>query len=239
MGFVQNDFKSGTAINKNTLEEFTFKNDLFFDQANFELKKPDHESINDTIRRAYLHYDFSSGIFIPTYKAKLIGVKPSFGFSVGVIYERTTYDITLDFRFGHTKNEYQLANYDKTDNYFGGYIGFDILRDIWTNNKNQILLLGGFGMDIFEIVPAEYDDPTFLESLLFGAESIITKNSKNIKSLNINIGLMYRFYFKRNNYLGIRYRYNKVDYNSKKILTDVSGNFHSITLSYGGFTKDY
>ncbi|MDX1702101.1 MAG: hypothetical protein R3250_15860, partial [Melioribacteraceae bacterium] len=93
-------------------------------------------------------------------------------------------------------------------------------------------------LDLFEIEPAEYRDPSFLESILFGYEEIQTKDSSNIFSLNLNFGLIFRFYNKKKNYYALRYRYNFVDYNSSKILTDMTGNFHSITFSFGGISKD-
>lgn len=197
-----------------------------------------YSTINkDSLKKAPFHYDVSIGTFIPTYKAKLIGVKPTLGISVGFKNKRTTYDLTVDTRFGRTKDEYQLANLNETNHYMGGYVGLDILRDVWTNNKSQILLLGGFGMDLFEIEPAIYRDPTFWETVFYGDDRIIVKDSKNIFSPNLNLGLMFRYYHKSKNYFGIRYRYNIVDYNSNKILTDITGNFHSITLSFGGVIK--
>ena len=196
-------------------------------------------SFNDSITKSTFHWDVSFGTFIPTNNAKLLGVKPTFGFSFGLTHERMTYDLTVDVRFGKTKNEYQLADGSVTDHYLGGYAGIDILGDIWSNNKNQILLLGGIGVDIFEIVPGEYRDPTFWETIFLGDDRITIEESTNIFSFNINFGLMYRFYYNRKNYLGIRYKYNIVNYNSNKIHTDVTGDFHSITLNFGGFIRNY
>jgi len=237
LGFAQNDFENGIVFNENTFVRNPFKYGFNTEQL---------KSIDDSISKTFVHWDLSIGTFIPTNNAKLIGVKPTFGASFGLIYKRMTYDLTLDFRFGNTKNEYQLANTDMTDHYFGGYAGIDILRDIWSNKKNQMLIGAGVGLDVFEIVPGEYKyrDPSFWEILLFGYDSYDTatttiKNPKNIFTPNFNFGLMYRFYFNGKNYFGIRYRYNIVDYNSKKVLTDLTGNFHSITLNFGGSILDF
>jgi len=238
MGFPQNNFNNSKRSNKSTSERFSFKDDLLDDQTDFKLKIPDGNAINDTIRKTYFHYDVFIGTFIPTQKAKLIGVKPVLGVSFGFSSGKTTYDLTAEIRFGETKNTYELANSDITNHYTGGYYGIDIIRDIWTNKKNQILLFGGAGLDLFEIDPAEYRNPNFLEYIFYGEEEIKTKDSRNIFSLNLNFGLMCRFYNKKKNYYAIRYRYNVVDYNSSKILTDVTGNFHSITFSFGGISKD-
>ena len=195
-------------------------------------------SQNDSLNRGRVHYDLFIGTFVPTQNAKLIGVKPVFGASFGIKHKRMNYDLTFDVRIGKSKHKYQLANAELSNNYVGGYLGIDILRDVWTHKKNQILLLGGIGIDLFEIEPAQYRDSSFLEYILFGSEEVLTKESINTISYNFNFGLMYRHYFRKNTYFGIRYRFNFVNYNSKKILTDLSGNFHSITLSFGGFIED-
>ncbi|WP_370477248.1 hypothetical protein [Tamlana flava] len=215
-----------------------FSKEKLTNNEDFEVKAQELEPFNDSIKRTKVHWDLAIGTFIPTKNANLIGVKPTFGGSVGLIHKQMTYDLTFDVRFTNTKMEYQLADGTMTNHYLGGYVGIDILRDIWTHNKNQILLLGGIGLDMFEIVPGEYRDPTFLETLLFGDDRVTIEESTNIFSSNINIGLMYRFYYNRKNYFGIRYKYNIVNYNSRKILTDVTGNFHSITLSFGGGILD-
>lgn len=238
MSFAQYDIENSITTNEISLKRMTFNEELFTEPKS-ETNLQELKSFNDSIKKTIFHWDVSIGTFIPTNKAKFLGVKPTFGASVGFIHKRMTYDFTFDIRFGKTKNKYQLADGSITDHYFGGYVGIDVLRDIWNNNKNQILLLGGIGLDVFEIEPGVYDDPTFLETLLFGYQTITIEEATNIYSPNINFGLMYRFYFNNKNYFGIRYKYNIVDYNSRKIHTDVTGNFHSITLNFGGFIKDF
>lgn len=200
----------------------------------FTTKAKELESFNDSIKKTTFHWDVSIGTFIPTNNAKFLGVKPTLGASVGIIHKRMTYDFTFDIRFGRTNKEYQLANGEMTDYYFGGYMGIDVLGEVWSNNKNQILILGGIGLDVFDIVPGDYEDPKWWEVLFFGEESYKVKDGVSIFTPNINLGAMYRYYFKGKNYVGIRYRYNIVNYNSNKIRTNVTGNFHSITLSFGG-----
>jgi len=244
LGFVQNDLEKGLAFNEKTLGKIPHKYDFYTEQLQSGTTFQELKSTNDSIEKSYIHWDVSMGTFIPTNKAKLIGVKPTIGASFGLIYKRMTYDFTLDIRFGSTKNEYQLATTDMTDHYLGGYAGIDLLRDIWSNKKNQMLIGAGVGVDVFEIVPGEYAyrDQSFWEILLFGYDTdntITIKESKNIYTANFNFGLMYRFYYNKKNYLGIRYRYNIVNYNSRKVLTELTGNFHAITLSFGGGILDF
>ena len=206
---------------------------------NFDTKTQELKSFNDSIKKSFVHWDVSFGAFIPTNNAKLLGVKPTFGASVGLIHKRMTYDFTFDIRFVNTNNEYQLANGDMSNHYFGGYVGIEVLRDIWSNNKNQFLILGGIGLDMFEIKSGVYRNPKWWEILFFNEETVTVKDPVTIFSPNINFGAMYRYYYKGKNYFGIKYKYNIVNYNSRKILTDVTGNFHSITLSFGGGILDY
>ena len=238
IGFSQVKFKNRISTDESSVERSSIKDLSKNDQADFKYVVPDSVPVNDTIRSSFMHYDIYIGTFIPTQKAELIGAKPLIGLSIGVNKNRMTYDLTLEIRFGKTNEEYQLANTKMTDHYLGGYAGIDIMGEISNAKKSQFLLFGGAGLDLFEIEPAEYRDPTFLEYLFLGNEMITTKRSRNIVSPNFNFGVIYRIYLNEESYLGIRYRYNFVDYNSKKILTDVTGNFHSITLSYGGFSKE-
>ena len=228
MAFAQNNFESNLLDNENISKKMIFGNELLIEP----------NSISDTLNKSKVHYSFSIGTFIPTNNAKLIGIKPTFGGSFGLKHKQMSYDLSFDVRFGKTKNEYQLANGNMTDHYLGGYVGIDVARDIWTNNKSQILIFGGVGLDVFEIVPGVYRDPTFLEEILFGDDRITIEESKNIFSPNFNFGIMYRFYYNKKNYFGIRYKYNVVNYNSNKIFTDVTGNYHSITINFGFFIKD-
>ena len=238
IGFAQEEHFKGMVSNYNVSERIPTTGDLFFNTSSRASQSLQGKAVKDSIKRTILHVDLGLGSFIPTNKAKLIGPKPTFIISFGIIQNQMTYDLTIATRFGRTKEEYQPINSDMTDHYLGGYIGIDILRDIWSNNRNQLLLTGGFGMDLFEFEPATYTyrDSSFLEVLLLNyetSERIVDKESKNIFSPNINFGLMYRYYLSRKNYLGVRYRYNIVDYNSRKIITDLTGNFHSVTIHFG------
>ena len=217
------------------------QNDLAFDfrsnQTDFDIEIPGINTINDSIKKVFVHYDVFIGTFIPTQEAKLIGVKPALGASFGVHYGRMTYNLTVEGRFGKTKDPYELSNLDMTDHHSSGYFGVDILRDIWTKNKHQVLLLTGGGVDVFQFVPPKYRDQSLLEDIIFGEDYTLITDSREMVSYNFNFGLMYRFYHKDKSYFGLKYRYNFVDYNSKKILTDLTGNYHTITISFGSISE--
>ncbi len=166
------------------------------------------------------HFDISLGTFIPTSKAKSLGSHPTLGISGGLKYNRLTYGLTLDMRFGPTKEKYQVLKRDTltTDYYFGVYFGMDVSYDLIRYKNNELLLLAGFGYDGFD---TEFTGPS--------DDPMVT-----ISSYNLNGGLMYRCYYNDKNYIGISYQYNLVDYNSDKIIENLTGNFHSISISFGG-----
>ena len=120
-------------------------------------------SQNDSLNRGRVHYDLFIGTFVPTQNAKLIGVKPVFGASFGIKHKRMNYDLTFDVRIGKSKHKYQLANAELSNNYVGGYLGIDILRDVWTHKKNQILLLDGELNNTYD--PDEHSVDLFAEQL--------------------------------------------------------------------------
>ena len=194
-------------LQESEYENYTIR--MNYDKQIHELKKlPDG------------HYDISIGAFIPTSKASLLGFHPTLGISGGLKFKKITYDFTMDMRFGSTRDKYQVIKSDTliTDYYFGAYFGFDISYDILRYKKSELLLLGGIGFDGFDTELTSSDNGAVVSVL----------------SANLNGGLMYRWYYNNENYIGICYQYNFVNYNSDKIVNDLTGNFHSIALSFGG-----
>lgn len=166
------------------------------------------------------HFNISLGLTIPTSNAELLGIHPTFGVSSGIKHARITYNLSMDFRFGPTKETYQVIKISDTissNYYFGAYIGFDGSFDIFRLKKNELLLLAGIGIDGF--------DTEFKSS---NTDPIVS-----VFSPNFNTGLQYRWYYNGKNYLGIQYKYNIVNYNSKHIMNDLTGNFHSVAISFG------
>jgi hypothetical protein len=169
------------------------------------------------------HFDISLGAFVPTSNADLLGVHPTLGFSGGIKFKKITYDLTIDMRFGSTKNEYTVLRPDTftTDYFFGAYFGIDLSYDLLRYKRSELLLLAGVGMDGFDTEFTNSD----------------TRRAVSVFSGNLNGGLMYRCYYNDKNYIGISYQYNLVDYNSDKIVDDLTGNFHSIAISFGGLSN--
>ena len=125
-------------------------------------------------------------------------------------------------RSGKTKQEYLIIYQGEpkmTDYYFGGYVGLDVDYELWKNKKKEFDLLTGIAYDGFDAV-----------------ESDTEKNikGKSINSLNLNLGLGFRFYGKGMNYWGVQTKYNIVNYINKQG-TDFSGDYISLIVSYNFF----
>jgi len=169
------------------------------------------------------NFGFMTGLMLPFSNLKdVVGVKPIFGFQFGMKQNKLQYDLTMLLRSGKTKQEYLIIYQGEpkmTDYYFGGYVGLDVDYELWKNKKKEFDLLTGIAYDGFDAV-----------------ESDTEKNikGKSINSLNLNLGLGFRFYGKGMNYWGVQTKYNIVNYINKQG-TDFSGDYISLIVSYNFF----
>lgn len=177
-------------------------------------------------QKADLNLNFFTGIWIPYGNASLLGNHPLLGFQVGGHKQKMTYNMTLAFRLLKSKNEYTIlrdGNIETTDNFFGGYIGADIEREILKFRKNEFDILAGIGYDGFQsvLVNTEDDDPD-------------NDIGHSINSINTNFGLGYRHYRSKKSYIGLQAKYNFVNYVNTGG-TNLSGDMITISLFIGGF----
>lgn len=209
--------------------ESTFEELLTHDQyQESALRKKFDADIRNYKNLPELHLALLAGAWIPTGNLnRSLGVHPSLGFQFGFKHNKMNYDLTALLRFASTPKYYQYINHNgesiDSRKYFGGYLGFDVGRDIWNYKKSELQVLAGVGWDAFDIEKKDKD-----------------KDIKGISvsSLNLNTGLAYRFYISRGNYLGIQAKYNHMLLNSKKHF-DYGGNAFSINLIWGGLSNDY
>ncbi len=188
-----------------------------------EIKRVYDEEVSSIKQMAEGNFGFLTGIKVPTSNLyETIGIKPIFGFQLGVKYRKIQYDLSIAFRAGKAKEPYLVKYADElweTDHYFGGYIGADISYELTRNRKTELDLLTGIALDGFDTVKS---DPSNNIS------------GKSINSLNINFGLGYRFFVKNNNYLGMQVKYNFVNYKNK-LGTNLDGDYVSVIFSYNFF----
>ena len=137
-----------------------------------------------------------------------------------------SYDITMCFRFLNSPQSYSVKRarsnnvVETTNHFFGGYIGIDVGRDLYTKSKNEVQLLGGFAYDGWD-------------ALKEGK----TRNlrGETVSAYNFNLGLGYRRYLNNTTYIGLRAKYNMVNYTLNDVV-DFTGNPVSITFVIGGLS---
>ncbi len=212
------EIQSTTKYNKTKLKSYYIK------KINKYINKPD----------IHIHIGVFAGVWIPTGNAKLLGNHPSWGFQGGCKYKKMTYDITFALKSLNSRNDYIIlreGKLDTTNYFFGGYIGLDISRDLIKINQHQFDIVGGIAFDGFSSIYTNKQDNN-------------PNNDKEheIYSLNINLGLGYKYYFiSKKSYIGLQGKYNFVNYNNKGG-TDITGNCITFSLLLGGFMnniKDY
>ncbi len=173
-----------------------------------------------------LHMSWITGIWIPTGGMKNLGIHPDLGFQMGSKHRRMNYDVTLTFKFLNSPNDYYARrssadSLEKTSHFFGGHIGFDLGYDLYTRKQHEIQVTGGVAFEGFDALTEDKD-----RSL----------KSASAGTYNINAGVGYRYYLKDNLYLGIRAKYNFVDYTLNHVV-DFTGNPITIQFIVGGLNN--
>lgn len=167
------------------------------------------------------HFDITAGSYLPTGNAKLLGNHANIGISGGFKANKITYDFSFQFRFVNSPEYYNVKRADTTfitNHFFSTYIGLDLSYPLFKVFKNEFLIMTGIGYESLETE----------KSVSAKAGEIIS-----IDKANFNFGLMQRWYFNDRNYVGLSYKYNIINYNSRKIVENLSGNFHSVGLHFG------
>jgi hypothetical protein len=167
-----------------------------------------------------------TGMWIPTGDLTKLGLHPDLGFQLGSKVGKMNYDFTMRFKFINAANYYTAyrgSTPELTNNFFGGYIGFDLGRDVYVRNGHEIQLTGGIALDGFDVL--EGDDELDIDS-----ESILT--------YNFNFGLGYRYYITNSLYLGLKAKYNIVDYSLNGV-TDFKGNPITVQITIGNVNNAF
>lgn len=173
-----------------------------------------------------LHVGFLAGIWIPTGDITQLGNHPDMGFQCGYKKKRWNYDLTVTLKWGDTPKPYwanrplTTGTRELTSEFFGGYIGFDVGWDLLRDKQHEFQLLAGVGYDGFDVFKqADPNDPV-----------------ESVSSYNFNFGIAYRYYFENDIYVGLRGKYNIVDYTLTDVI-DFTGNPVTVHLAIGGLTN--
>ncbi len=186
------------------------------------LAKTYKERLSEVLDMTEYNFSVLAGAWIPTGKLNVLGTHPELGFQLGWKKRKMSYDFTAAFRFLNSANEY-MARREKgealqpTKHFFGGYIGFEVGRDIYKYKSQEIQIIAGAAFDGFTAL--KEDKKADLESA-------------SANSYNFNVGIGYRYYTKKDMYLGVRIKYNIVDYKLTNVI-DFTGNPISLQLIIG------
>lgn len=212
-------------ILKNPITEF--QNNSNYNNTN--VKKYYNNAVNKYKDKPDMHYCVFTGVWIPTGNAKLLGNHPLLGLQGGIRCKKTTYNLTMYFKFIDSQKDYQIkrnGKLDTTSYFFGGFVGGDVEREIFKFKRSQFDLLGGIAWDGFDAVKTNVND-----------DNPNNDEAVTINSFNINFGVGYKYYFLNKKYIAIQGRYNFVNYINKGG-TNMSGNSLTLSLLVGGFINN-
>lgn len=204
--------KSDSILTKIKSKEY--KNSIITKQYN--------EIINNLLKIPEGHLSLAVGIWMPTGGAKILGNHPELGWNIGLKSKKISYDLAFAFRFLKSQNYYNAIKGSNrypqmTKHFFGAYMGFELGRDIYAKKANEIQLIAGTGIDGFDMFKsAPQNNETGLSTF----------------SYNFNLGTSYRFYINGLSYLGLKLKYNIVDYTLNNRI-EFSGNTFSFQIVYG------
>ncbi|KGN79094.1 hypothetical protein HW49_06880 [Porphyromonadaceae bacterium COT-184 OH4590] len=211
-------------------EFYSENNDSIFEKlqtkpySNSSLAIQYKKVVNEYLNMVEGHMSWITGIWIPTGRLSLLGVHPELGFQLGLKHKKMNYDLTLTIRFLNSANYYygrrsKLDDFvELTNHFFSGYIGLEVGRDIYAKNGHEIQLTGGVAFDGFDVL---------------NEDKYRNLKSASTYTYNINFGLGYRYYIKNSFYLGLRAKYNIVDYSLNKVI-NFTGNPITVQFIVGG-----
>ena len=179
-------------------------------------------------KSGYLHSAWMLGIWLPQGHLHILGVHPYLGYRLGRKYPRLTVDLSVGAKFVNSSNTYQVYERDmiwNTNYFLGWYAGVDAGYELFRLWNNSIDLIGGIAWDGIKTL---------------NEKSEVCKNemiTKNLHSLNLNIGLGYKFHFKNRRYLGIDVKYNFVNFKNPHG-TNLGGNTYTVNLIVGNVISE-
>jgi len=166
------------------------------------------------------HFGLNVGVWIPTGDLSVLGPHPNIGVIWGIRHKVHEFNVVLDFRFGKSKDPYEVSRAGtiyQLDNYFGGYLGLDYIFYLGVGKSVDFGILAGLGYDGFtlnkDVVPA----PPY-----------------EIGSFNFNTGIRLNWYTKGRTYFSFQPKYNVINY-ANKGGTSFDGNAITLQLFVGTF----
>lgn len=171
----------------------------------------------DTISKEQGTIGLLGGAWIPMGQLNAVGIHPEIGFqSLGTGKKKKFY-IGWEFFIKFNKSAHAFNFIDsagkreETNHFFGGYFGIPAAYSIYKSPKQEILFVGGFGGDFFEITAKPRSETEY--------------------SINVNTGIEYKIRFGKSAYCGIQLKYNYTNYTSSYF----AGSPLTVRIVIGGF----
>jgi len=177
----------------------------------------------------FYHSEVALEYSMYTSQARRLGNHPGLRLAPGVNKGKFTLDLVFALRVGGTRENYEVIRDNGvstiTDAYLGTYFGVNLIYDLIDREAYAWQLQAGAGNEGFSTQYGSYPQPTV-----------------SVRSKNLNMGIMFKRKLKRGRkYIGITYRYNSLNYHSRFVQNALSGDMHSISISFGNLQshKEY
>jgi hypothetical protein len=144
----------------------------------------------------------SSGIWAPEGHLSLLGVHPSFNYTLGFRNRNNEWDFDAALRFGNTPQPYIILRNDSLMSrtyYDGGNASFDYTRYLIHHTHSEIGVSGGVGVDFIDFISGN-TKPDW--------------SPTEITCFDLNFGFRYNWYFCKHGFLGLVARYHFLSYNN-------------------------
>jgi hypothetical protein len=170
-----------------------------------------------------------AGVWVPTGRLEIMGVHPEIGFSVGVKNKKMLYSLFMSVAFIKTPNKYEFINTQFNDslqmsNMFIGFnVGGQVDWSVYQKKGNELFVLAGGCYSGITVLPVNDDDNI---------------DGEVARTVNLNIGLGVKHYFRGGTYISLQGKYNLVDYTSNGVI-DYNGNAFSVQFIIGGALSGY
>ncbi len=164
------------------------------------------------------------GIWIPGDKLSIVGIHPCFGYELGFQKNKMIFNLGAELSIGKSKNKYQVAFNDQihnSDNFMELSIHADLGRQIIQYRRFEFDVFGSASYEALEVL-----------NLNDGTISNENAQSKFIHSPGLGFGAAYIYYLNKGRYIGIKGRYNLLNFNNSGG-TNLRGNALMITTEYG------
>lgn len=188
------------------------------------LEKRVNRPVHGDIPDVQFHYSLQAGIWIPDKNLKILGNHPSIGGQAGFRYGKYSGDLSLDFRFLRSPDDYQVKLDDSvtmTHRFSNLSFRLDAGYQIQQWRNTELIFTSGIGV---EQLSAIYE----MNDILNDEDDV----TRDIYSLNINLGGSWRIYLRNNHYLAVTGRYHFLKF-SNPGGTKLNGNALTLSMEYG------